>query len=158
MAFGFLHYSMLCLLITLQARLLHLFWLVTLFLLLWISQTFESAELTNFFVTTVHIATLGEALCLFGQNDEHLMMARPTVGFCHMSVKVVVVPSCGGLTLAGCQVPTKATLSLPSSTGQGRENKTKGLWVEIRTRRDHSPITVTGKTDSTWGKISLIYC
>ena len=29
---------------------------------------------------------------------------------------------CGGLTLAGRQVPTKATLSQPSSAGQGREN------------------------------------
>jgi len=26
----------------------------------------------------------------------------------------------------------------------------KGSWVEIRTRRDHSPITVMGKTDWTW--------
>ena len=33
----------------------------------------------------------------------------------------------GGLTLAGCQVPTKAALSLPSSAGQGRENITKRL-------------------------------
>lgn len=33
---------------------------------------------------------------------------------------------CGGLALAGCQVLTKASLSLPSSTGQGRENITKG--------------------------------
>uniref|UniRef100_A0A8C4UT56 60S ribosomal protein L37a n=1 Tax=Falco tinnunculus TaxID=100819 RepID=A0A8C4UT56_FALTI len=29
---------------------------------------------------------------------------------------------CGGLTLAGCQVPTKAALSLPFSGGQRREN------------------------------------
>ena len=28
---------------------------------------------------------------------------------------------CGGLTLAGGQVPTEAALSLPSSAGQGRE-------------------------------------
>jgi len=27
---------------------------------------------------------------------------------------------------------------------------TKGSWVEIRTGRYHSPITVRGKTDSTW--------
>lgn len=32
---------------------------------------------------------------------------------------------CGGLMLAGCQVPTKAVLFLPSSAGQGRGNTTK---------------------------------
>ena len=57
--------------------------------------------------------------------------------------------SCGGLTLAGHQMPTKATLPVSSSAGQRRENRIKGLWIEIRTRRGHSPITVTGKTDST---------
>ena len=45
---------------------------------------------------------------------------------------------CGGLTPAGCQVPTKAALSLSSSTGQGREKITKGSWVEIRTGRSLS--------------------
>ena len=45
-----------------------------------------------------------------------------------------------------------------SSPGQGRGNMMKGLWIEIRTGRDHSPITVTEKTDWTWGeKESLIY-
>jgi len=45
------------------------------------------------------------------------------------------------------QVPTKAAPSLPpSSMGQGRKNTMKGLWVEIRTGRGHSPITVTDKT------------
>lgn len=36
--------------------------------------------------------------------------------------------TCDGLTLAGCQVATKATLSLPFSAGQGRKNieKTHG--------------------------------
>ena len=33
---------------------------------------------------------------------------------------------CHGLTLAGCQVPTKAVLSLPSSTGQRRKNTMTG--------------------------------
>jgi len=36
---------------------------------------------------------------------------------------------CGGLTLSGCQVPTKATLSLPLLSWTGA----KALWVEIRT-------------------------
>jgi len=41
----------------------------------------------------------------------------------------------------------------PSSAGQLRENTTKGLWGKIRTGRDHSPITIMGKTDSVWGKL-----
>jgi len=57
------------------------------------------------------------------------------------------------LTLVGGQLPTKAALSLPSLAAQGRENTTKGWWVEIRAGRDHSAITVTGKTDSAWGKL-----
>lgn len=40
---------------------------------------------------------------------------------------------CGGLTLAGYLVPTMTTLSLPSSTGQRRENRTKSTWVKIKT-------------------------
>ena len=41
-----------------------------------------------------------------------------------------------GLTLAGCQVPTKATPSLPllSWTGETK-NRTKGSWVDTRTGR-----------------------
>jgi len=36
--------------------------------------------------------------------------------------------------------------SLPLSwTGE------RSLWVKVRTQRDHSPTTVTGKTESTWG-------
>jgi len=60
------------------------------------------------------------------------------------------VENCGGLTLDGQQVPTKAALSIPSSAGQGRENMTKDSWVKIRTGRYHSPITIIGKTDPTW--------
>jgi len=48
------------------------------------------------------------------------------------------------LTLVGYQVPTKATLSLPSLPGQRTENMIKGSWFKIRTGRDHSPITITG--------------
>lgn len=33
---------------------------------------------------------------------------------------------CSGLTLAGCQVPAKSALSLPSSTGQESENTMNG--------------------------------
>ncbi|GAB0208802.1 hypothetical protein GRJ2_003345900 [Grus japonensis] len=54
---------------------------------------------------------------------------------------------CGWLTLAGGQVPTRANLSLPSFTKQGRKGIRKCLCVEIRTGRDHSLIVVTSKTD-----------
>jgi len=60
---------------------------------------------------------------------------------------------CGGLTMAGRQVPTKAVLS----DWRGEENIMKLSWDKIRTGRDHSPITVTSKTDLTWGKIDFIY-
>lgn len=43
-----------------------------------------------------------------------------------------------GISPAGWQVPSKATLSLHSSAGQGRENTTKILWVKIRTGRSLS--------------------
>lgn len=62
---------------------------------------------------------------------------------------------CGALTLAGCQVLTKAALLCPSSAGQERENITKGSWVEVRTGKGHSSITVIDKTDLAWG--NLIY-
>lgn len=54
---------------------------------------------------------------------------------------------CRGFTLAGCPAPTKTTLSLLFPAGQGRENMMKVSWVEIRTKKDHSPSIVMGKTD-----------
>jgi len=45
-----------------------------------------------------------------------------------------------------CQVPTKTALSLPLLNWTGRENMMKGSRVKTRTGRDHSPITVMGKT------------
>lgn len=41
-------------------------------------------------------------------------------------IRLYSVVWCGSLTLAGCQVPTKAALPLPSSAGQGKENTMKG--------------------------------
>lgn len=38
--------------------------------------------------------------------------------------------------MAGHQAPTRASLSLPSATGLGRESIMKGLWIEIRSSRD----------------------
>lgn len=43
-----------------------------------------------------------------------------------------------GLTLARCQTSTKACLSVPSTARQGRK---KDSWVEIRSRKNHSPST-----------------
>lgn len=42
------------------------------------------------------------------------------------------------MVLAGHLLPNKAALTLHSSPVQGREYKTKGLQVELRTGRDHS--------------------
>lgn len=52
--------------------------------------------------------------------------------------------SCGGLTPVECRAPTKASLSLPSVTGQRRETITKSSRVETGTERDHSQLTLTG--------------
>ncbi|KAK0675839.1 DOP1 protein, partial [Pygoscelis papua] len=43
------------------------------------------------------------------------------------------------------------SITPPPQLDRGEKNTTKGLWVEIRTGRDHSAITVMGKTDLTWG-------
>jgi len=44
-----------------------------------------------------------------------------------------------------CQLPTKTTLSLPLLSWTGERKYDERL--EVRTGRDHSPITVTDKTD-----------
>jgi len=59
--------------------------------------------------------------------------------------KVVAV----GWPWLDARCPPKLIYHSPPSAAQGRENTMKGSWVEIRTRRDHSPITVTDKTDPT---------
>ena len=61
---------------------------------------------------------------------------------------------CGGLTLAGRQAPTKAVLSLPLLTWTGERKYNKGLVGQDKDRRDHSPTTIMGKTDSAWGKLT----
>lgn len=50
------------------------------------------------------------------------------------------ISPCGGLSLTGCQVPTKAVLS---SIGLRRENTRKGSWAEIKPGRHHSPVSIT---------------
>jgi len=37
------------------------------------------------------------------------------------------------------------------SAGQGSKNMMKGSYVEIKTGRDHSPVTIMDKNDSAWG-------
>jgi len=60
-----------------------------------------------------------------------------------MCLKIPVV----GLPWLDARCPPKALYHSSSSTGQGRVNIMKGLWVEIRTGRDHSVITIMGITD-----------
>lgn len=55
---------------------------------------------------------------------------------------------CSALTLFGCQAPTKAAISLPSTSGQRKENVTKRSLLETKTRRDHFANTIKGRTDS----------
>jgi len=51
------------------------------------------------------------------------------------------------LAWINARCPPKPLYHSPSSAGQGRGNVMTGSRVEIRTGRDHSPITVTGKTE-----------
>jgi len=52
-----------------------------------------------------------------------------------------------GLAWINARCPRKPLCHSPSSAGQGRGNMLKGSRVKIKTGRDHSPVTVTGKTD-----------
>jgi len=56
------------------------------------------------------------------------------------------------LAWINARYPPKPLYHPPSSTGQGKGNIMKGSWVEIRTGRDHSPVTVMDKTDGTSGE------
>lgn len=88
-----LHCSMLCLLITLQVRLLHLFLLVSLiFCYTEFHRFFFFLQvLSSLIYCMTPVAVSEEALSLlFGQNYEHLTMVRLTDGFCYMNEKVVI--------------------------------------------------------------------
>jgi len=52
-----------------------------------------------------------------------------------------------GLAWINARCPPKLLWHCPSSAGQGRGDMVKGSRVETRAGRDHSPVTVTGKTD-----------
>jgi len=43
------------------------------------------------------------------------------------------------------------SITPPPQLDTGERNMTKGSWIKIRTRRDYSPISIMGKTSSTWG-------
>lgn len=53
--------------------------------------------------------------------------------------------NCGGLTMAGYQVPSKASLLLPSTAEQRRENTMKVSCAETGRGRDCSLITAVNK-------------
>jgi len=56
------------------------------------------------------------------------------------------------LAWINARCPPKLLCHSPSSAGEGRGNMTKGLRVELRAGRDHSPIIIMNKTDLTWGE------
>jgi len=68
------------------------------------------------------------------------MAVKAILQFTHLSW-------CFGLGWINARCPQKPLYHSPSSAGQGRGNMMKGSRVETRTGRDHSPITVTDKTD-----------
>lgn len=53
------------------------------------------------------------------------------------------------LTLTGHQAPPKATVTLPCTPEQGRENLSESSWVKISTEGDPPPNTITGKANPT---------
>jgi len=59
----------------------------------------------------------------------------------------------GGLPLAVGQTPTSANPSSPSSAAWQRKRDGKALGLRQGQGDGQLPITVMGKTDSTWGKL-----
>jgi len=55
--------------------------------------------------------------------------------------------NCFSLAWINSRCPPKPLYHSTSSAGQERGNMMKGSRVKIKTGRDHSPITVTDKTD-----------
>jgi len=70
----------------------------------------------------------------------HLHVSQALLG-------LVFIYRCFGLAWINARCPPKLLYRSPSSAGRGRGNMMKGSRVEITTGRDHSPITVTDKTD-----------
>jgi len=63
-------------------------------------------------------------------NPQCQYRVGPTSSGAVPQIRTLLNP-CGGLKLAGCQVPTKATESLPPLSWTSQENMTKVSWVEI---------------------------
>ena len=82
-----------------------------------------------------------------GQNQIHRMMLNLTSFSCVVGLSMVV-----WFRPSRRQSTTQLLAHSSPPVGWGGENITKGLWVETRTGRDHSPVMVTGKTDSILGK------
>lgn len=68
-----------------------------------------------------------------------------TFVFTHLIGTVHTLSVHGDMTLSGCQVPSKGTMSPPSRAGQGRENVTEGSGAGIGAGRNHSSITDMGE-------------
>jgi len=62
------------------------------------------------------------------------------------------MPNVEGWPWLDARCPPKLLYHSPSSAGQGRETMMKGSRVKTRMGRAHSPVTVTDKTDRTWGE------
>lgn len=73
----------------------------------------------------------------------HLLLAKS-----RKTVSLKEEARCGELTLAGCQVPTKAALSLPFPSWIVKRKYNERIMGQDQ--GDHSPITIT---DLTWGKL-----
>lgn len=65
--------------------------------------------------------------------------------------------TCGGLTLLGARCPPNPLCDFLPQLDRTERNRTKGLWVGIKTGRYHSPSRVTDKADLTGEKNNLIY-
>jgi len=83
---------------------------------------------------------------LVGIFGIELILHAGAAAFC-MCVTFFHLRLCHGLAWMNAKCPPKPLCLSPYSTEQGRKNTVKGLWVEIRTGSDHSPIAVTSKTD-----------
>jgi len=67
-----------------------------------------------------------------------------------MTINTLWMGKCHDLAWLDAKCPPKLLCHSPSSVGQERKNTAKDSWVEIRAGRDHSAVTITGKTGSTW--------
>ena len=121
------------------------------------------------FILWINHHHLNEDICLFGEkavtgkqvhtSDPHLALAFISGSSGELStlsdildrILCYVVFHCHALAWLETRCPPKLLYHSPSSPAEGRENTTKGSWAEGGTGRDHSPVTIMGKTESSWG-------